>query len=65
MMVGRLFNARERERERERLREQERGLRAKDAVKNGRPRKYPSRRRRRKKKRKSKKGNESRTEVRA
>ena len=46
MMVGRLFNARERER----LREQERGLRAKDAVKNGRPRKYPSRRRRRKKK---------------
>ena len=55
MMVGRLFNARERERER--LREQERGLRAKDAVKNGRPRKYPSRRKRRRKK---KKGNRKR-----
>ena len=54
MMVGRLFNARERERER--LREQERGLRAKDAVKNGRPRKYPSRRRKRKKKKEIEKG---------
>ena len=51
-MVGRLFNVRERETERAK----ERGLRAKDAVKNGRPRKYPSRRRKRKKKKEIEKG---------